>query len=93
MLLLSKIGGVYHANIRFATGLNGERSLVIRTIQGYKDGLEQAKKITKKDVWLPSRKNFITFLIRGNRACRESRIHLAVSDEGFYTQTLLYGAR
>ena len=45
VMLLLEDKGVYHANIRFAKGSNGERTLVIGTIQGYKDGLERAKKI------------------------------------------------
>lgn len=86
VMLLLEDKGVYHANIRFAKGPKGERMLVIGTIQGYKDGLERAKKITKK-MYGYRPKNFITFLIREiGRAVQVESI-LAVSDEGFYANS------
>jgi len=86
VMLLLEDKGVYHANIRFAKGPKGERTLVIGTIQGYKDGLERAKKITKK-MYGYRPKNFITFLIREiGRAVQVESI-LAVSDEGFYANS------
>ena len=48
VMLLLEDKGVYHANIRFASGPKEERTLVIGTIQGYKDGLERAKEDYEK---------------------------------------------
>ena len=68
-------------------GFNGESAMWIGTIQGYKDGLDNAKIVTK-DVWLSS-KNFIMFLLRHIAAiCKVESIY-AVSDEGFYANTHL----
>ena len=86
VMLLLEDKGVYHANIRFAKGSNGERTLVIGTIQGYKDGLERAKKITKK-MYGYRPKNFITFLIREIGRAAQVESILAVSDEGFYANS------
>lgn len=88
MTILLTLGdeGVYHANIRLGKGLNGESALWIGTIQGYKDGLDNAKHITKQmHGYRP--KNFIIFLIRAlAKACRVDSMY-AVSDEGFYANT------
>lgn len=86
VMLLLEDKGVYHANIRFAKGPNGERTLVIGTIQGYKDGLDRAKKITKK-MYGYRPKNFITFLIREIGRAAQVESILAVSDEGFYANS------
>ena len=40
--------GVYHANIRLGKGLEGEPALWIGTIQGYKDGLDNANILQRK---------------------------------------------
>jgi len=78
--------GVYHANIRLGKGLEGEPALWIGTIQGYKDGLENVKHITKK-MFGYRPKNFIVFLIRElAKYCKVQSIY-AVSDEGFYANT------
>lgn len=85
MTILLQLGnqGIYHANIRYAKGLKGEASLIIGTIQGYKDGLENAKHLTKS-MFGYRPKNFIVFL------CRQLAIHTnvqsiyAISDAGFY---------
>ncbi len=84
LTLLLTLGnqGVYHANFRFGKGFNGESAMWIGTIQGYKDGLDNAKNSYKKDVWLSS-KNFIMFLLRHIATiCKVESIY-AVSDEGF----------
>lgn len=86
--ILLKLGdeGVYHANIRLGKGLNGEPALWIGTVQGYKDGLENAKHITKK-MFGYRPKNFIIFLVRElAKYCKVEAIY-AVSDEGFYANT------
>ena len=78
--------GVYHANIRLGKGLEGEPTLWIGTIQGYKDGLDNAKHITKK-MFGYRPKNFIVFLIRElAKYCKVQSMY-AVSDEGFYANT------
>ena len=78
--------GVYHANIRLGKGLEGEPALWIGTIQGYKDGLDNAKHITKK-MFGYRPKNFIVFLIRElAKYCKVQSMY-AVSDEGFYANT------
>ena len=90
MTILLQIGnqGVYHANIRYAKGLQGEDSLVIGTIQGYKDGIDTAKQLTKK-MFGYRPKNLIVFL------CRQLAIETgvtriyAISDEGFYANNHL----
>lgn len=88
MTILLQIGqqGVYHANIRLGKGAQGERTLSIGTIQGYKDGLDNAKHITKQmHGYRP--KNFMMFLIRQlAKACGVESMY-AVSDEGFYANT------
>ena len=48
LLLTLESQGVYHANFRFGKGFNGEKAMWIGTIQGYKDGLDNAKIATKK---------------------------------------------
>ena len=48
MLLTLGNQGVYHANFRFGKGFNGESAMWIGTIQGYKDGLDNAKIVTKR---------------------------------------------
>ena len=78
--------GVYHANIYLGKGLKGEPALWIGTIQGYKDGLENSKYITKK-MFGYRPKNFIVFLTRElAKYCNVQSIY-AVSDEGFYANT------
>ena len=60
----------------------------IGTIQGYKDGLDNAKIVTKK-MFGYRPKNFIMFLLRHIAAiCKVESIY-AVSDEGFYANTHL----
>ena len=60
----------------------------IGTIQGYKDGLDNAKTVTKK-MFGYRPKNFIMFLLRHIAAiCKVESIY-AVSDEGFYANTHL----
>ena len=78
--------GVYHANIRLGKGLKGEPTLWIGTIQGYKDGLDNAKHITKK-MFGYRPKNFIVFLIRELAKYSGVESMYAVSDEGFYANT------
>ena len=48
MLLTLGNQGVYHANFRFGKGFNGEPAMWISTIQGYKDGLDNAKTVTER---------------------------------------------
>lgn len=87
LLTLSK-QGVYHANFRFGKGFNGEPAMWIGTVQGYKDGLDNAKIVTKK-MFGYRPKNFIIFLLRHIAAiCKVESIY-AVSDEGFYANTHL----
>lgn len=90
LTLLLTLGqqGVYHANIRFGKGFNNEKTMWIGTIQGYKDGLENAKSITKK-MFGYRPKNFIVFLLRMlAKQCGVETIY-AVSDDGFYANTHL----
>ena len=90
LTLLLTLGkqGVYHANFRFGKGFNGEPAMWIGTIQGYKDGLDNAKTVTKK-MFGYRPKNFIMFLLRHIAAiCKVESIY-AVSDEGFYANTHL----
>ena len=90
LTLLLTLGnqGVYHANFRFGKGFNGESAMWIGTIQGYKDGLDNAKTVTKK-MFGYRPKNFIMFLLRHIAAiCKVESIY-AVSDEGFYANTHL----
>ncbi|WP_298704481.1 DUF535 family protein [uncultured Veillonella sp.] len=80
--------GLYHINFRLGYGFDGAPCIWIGTIQGYKDGLEAAKKITKKmHGYRP--KNFTFFLMR--QLAEQMGIHTlyAVSDEGFYTNSHL----
>ena len=80
--------GVYHANFRFGKGFNGEKAMWIGTIQGYKDGLANAKTATKK-MFGYRPKNFIMYLLRLiAHQCGVETIY-AVSDEGFYANTHL----
>ena len=88
LLLTLESKGVYHANFRFGKGFNGEKAMWIGTIQGYKDGLANAKTATKK-MFGYRPKNFIMFLLRHIAAiCKVESIY-AVSDEGFYANTHL----
>lgn len=87
-LLLTIAGeGIYHVNFRFGRE-NGKSSLIIGTVQGYKAGLDNAKKATKK-MYGYRPKNFIMFLVRMiAQVCNVSVIY-AVSDAGFYANTHL----
>ena len=88
LLLTLENQGVYHANFRFGKGFNGEPVMWIGTIQGYKDGLDNAKTVTKK-MFGYRPKNFIMFLLRHIAViCKVESIY-AVSDEGFYANTHL----
>ena len=88
LLLTLESQGVYHANFRFGKGFNGEPAMWIGTVQGYKDGLDNAKIVTKK-MFGYRPKNFIIFLLRHIAAiCKVESIY-AVSDEGFYANTHL----
>ena len=88
LLLTLESQGVYHANFRFGKGLNGEKAMWIGTIQGYKDGLANAKTATKK-MFGYRPKNFIMYLLRLiAQQCGVETIY-AVSDEGFYANTHL----
>ena len=90
LTLLLTLGkqGVYHANFRFGKGFNGAPAMWIGTVQGYKDGLDNAKTVTKK-MFGYRPKNFIMFLLRHIAAiCKVESIY-AVSDEGFYANTHL----
>ena len=90
LTLLLTLGkqGVYHANFRFGKGFNGEPAMWIGTVQGYKDGLDNAKTVTKK-MFGYRPKNFIMFLLRHIAViCKVESIY-AVSDEGFYANTHL----
>ena len=80
--------GLYHANLRFGKGLNGEKALWIGTIQGYKDGLSNAKTATKK-MFGYRPKNFIMYLLRMIAKQTGVEAMYAVSDEGFYAKTHL----
>ena len=88
LLLTLENQGVYHANFRFGKGFNGEPAMWIGTIQGYKDGLDNAKTVTKK-MFGYRPKNFIMFLLRHIAVlCKVESIY-AVSGEGFYANTHL----
>ena len=88
LLLTLENQGVYHANFRFRKGFNGEPAMWIGTVQGYKDGLDNAKTVTKK-MFGYRPKNFIMFLLRHIAViCKVESIY-AVSDEGFYANTHL----
>ena len=88
LLLTLENQGVYHANFRFGKGFNGEPAMWIGTIQGYKDGLDNAKTVTKK-MFGYRPKNFIMFLLRHIAVlCKVESIY-AVSDKGFYANTHL----
>ena len=87
LTLLLTIGGqgLYHINFRFDKDpATGETYVIIGTLQGYQDGLEKAKKATKK-MYGYRPKNFICYLMRllvQNWGI--TRLD-AISDEGFYT--------
>ena len=88
LLLTLENQGVYHANFRFGKGFNGEPAMWIGTVQGYKDGLDNAKTVTKT-MFGYRPKNFIMFLLRHIAViCKVESIY-AVSDEGFYANTHL----
>ena len=88
LLLTLENQGVYHANFRFGKGFNGEPAMWIGTVQGYTDGLDNAKTVTKK-MFGYRPKNFIMFLLRHIAViCKVESIY-AVSDEGFYANTHL----
>ena len=88
LLLTLENQGVYHANFRFGKGFTGEPAMWIGTVQGYKDGLDNAKTVTKK-MFGYRPKNFIMFLLRHIAViCKVESIY-AVSDEGFYANTHL----
>ena len=88
LLLTLESQGVYHANFRFGKGFNGKKAMWIGTIQGYKDGLSNAKTATKK-MFGYRPKNFIMYLLRLiAQQCGVETIY-AVSDEGFYANTHL----
>ena len=88
LLLTLENQGVYHANFRFGKGFNGEPAMWIGTIQGYKDGLDNAKTVTKK-MFGYRPKNFIMFLLRHIAVLCKVKSIYAVSDEGFYANTHL----
>jgi len=88
LLLTLEHQGIYHANFRFGKGFGGEPAMWIGTVQGYKDGLDNAKTVTKK-MFGYRPKNFIMFLLRHiANICKVQSIY-AVSDEGFYANTHL----
>ena len=88
LLLTLESEGVYHANFRFGKGFHGEKAMWIGTIQGYKDGLANAKTATKK-MFGYRPKNFIMYLLRLVAQQCGVEIIYAVSDEGFYANTHL----
>ena len=88
LLLTLENQGVYHANFRFGKGFNGEPAMWIGTVQGYKDGLDNAKTVTKK-MFGYRPKNFIMFLLRHIAVICKVEFIYAVSDEGFYANTHL----
>lgn len=78
--------GLYHINFRFGKGTRGEDAIWVGTIQGYKEGLDKAKKLTKAmHGYRP--KNFMFFLLRQLATLLGISSIYAVSDEGFYTNT------
>ena len=88
--LFFRIGdtGLYHINFRLGYGFDGKPCIWVGTIQGYKDGLDAAKKITKKmHGYRP--KNFMFFLMRQLAQQMGIETMYAVSDEGFYTNSHL----
>jgi hypothetical protein len=86
-LLLTYEGhGLYHINFRFGKDHQGNSCIWVGTIQGYKDGLERAKKLTKKmHGYRP--KNFIFFLLRQLATNMGIEYIYAVSDEGFFSNS------
>ena len=86
LLLRYQGHGLYHMNLRFGKDHQGNSCIWVGTIQGYKDGLERAKKLTKKmHGYRP--KNFIFFLLR-QLATNMGIEHIyAVSDEGFFSNS------
>ncbi len=88
LLLTLENQGVYHANFRFGKGFNRENVMWIGTIQGYKDGLANAKTATKK-MFGYRPKNFIMYLLRMIAQQCGVEVIYAVSDEGFYANTHL----
>ena len=88
LLLTLENQGVYHSNFRFGKGFNRENVMWIGTIQGYKDGLANAKTATKK-MFGYRPKNFIMYLLRMIAQQCGVEVIYAVSDEGFYANTHL----
>lgn len=90
MTILLQLGtqGLYHANLRFGKGVNDEVSLIIGTIQGYKDGLDNAKYITKR-MFGYRPKNLIVLLCQILAAETMVDNILAISDEGYYANNHL----
>lgn len=88
--LLLTIGneGLYHVNFRLATARDGQLAMIIGTLQGYKQGLDNAKKATKS-MYGYRPKNFIMFLVQELAQCMGVHHIYAVSDEGFYANTHL----
>lgn len=80
--------GIYHINFRLGYGYKKEPCIWIGTIQGYREGLANAKKLTKK-MFGYRPKNFMFFLLRQLAANMGIHSLYAVSDEGFYTNTHL----
>lgn len=94
-LLLTLDGqGLYHINFSFEKNPNtGEIFIHVGTIQGYQDGLDNAKKATK-EMFGYRPKNFIFYVLRQLAAIWGIQRIEAVSDEGFYTNThLIRGKR
>lgn len=88
-LLLTIDGhGIYHAYFRFGKGFHQEPAMWIGTIQGYKEGLDNAKKATKK-MYGYRPKSFIMFLLRELAKSMQVESIYAVSDAGFYANTHL----
>ena len=88
LLLTYEGDGIYHINFRLGVDPSGQPCIWVGTIQGYKEGLEKAKKLTKKmHGYRP--KNFMFFLLRQLATCLGIETLYAVSDEGFYTNTHL----
>ena len=86
LLLRYQGHGLYHTNLRFDEDDQGNPSIWVGTIQGYKDGLERAKKLTKKmHGYRP--KNFIFFLLRQLATNMGIQHIYAVSDEGFFSNS------
>lgn len=86
LLLIIGTEGLYHVNFRLATAEDGKLAMVIGTIQGYKEGLDNAKRATKS-MFGYRPKNFIMFLVFAlAKNMGVSHIY-AVSDDGFYANT------